>query len=1017
MPTINNNNLNAFRNYRPEGPAAHALTDAEKVKTVDNNVSAISFFKDSGITGAKAYLVADPSPANDVGRLAKIFDQPAADLDAVKTDPKKFEALLKSTVDAKKTYFNPTFGQLEGAPTRFKFNNIVGQRVDQFANEALKLAEQLYPSGDNRDAALRAANLAVRDLMNRSVAFDEFEVNGYASFGHDATFIHVYEKKLAELEKIDQSLLTPDQKTSVERQKKQLQGEIDDIFRHKYVYENSNMQETDAEKTIGLVAIDKVSRQRISETKDTADGIVPAFERLSLDVSGETKGVFFDAKKNKYFFDGTTNEVPANQVANLTRNAVSDSDVTFRRAKAGEQLREGFRLDWDQSGYVQTGNIDWVGWAGHCNDKAALEAAGLVLPADHAGVYEYNSASGSKAHYNRDLLNEITMSFSELGSEMSKKTGGQAVKDLGATEFASARDDDRPDVIDLGNGRTIPFNARPNEFTMTKVVKDGKTYEAAKAFSEYIVADNEMSATKNPLFKSTSEGDYVGIGLANATIEANVKLQVFDEATGYPTMKSSTIKIDFANPPADPILVDTLMADAAKREMYEIHLDVGAKQWTYQKIRMEKQSDGKYARVKVGAEGKEAFDPAKLTGKRETSLDNPATYLPFVNDAMRTGRNATAETADGSGVWNGRIRNLGMTLEKREGDWERVAVNVSARYGGNNGRFLAHLDKTGKPDFFVPLAMPADFWWRSKVTFAPEAEGLVNTTGLERGAVTVQGSSVHTDALSDMMEVLHCAYNNRPYTIMHGGQRFFFDTKEAWEAEIAKLDQLRAAIATGTGGGGGGGTTVNPAAELIKVDAAKVNANDLKTFNVTVEADGKLVVALDTDAGDADLYVKKGEGAGPNAYDAKSWETDTSLDKLELDVKAGETYSIAVHGYKASDFNLMVTGPKVTGTGGGGTTSDLVNVKKSGSVAKNELQKLETIEVKADGVLKFKMSGTGDADLYVKKNGEVSKSSWDVRPYADGSAETGELPVKKGDKVNVMVHGYSAATFDLEITQ
>ncbi|MBI2378285.1 MAG: PPC domain-containing protein [Deltaproteobacteria bacterium] len=1016
MPTINNNNLNAFRSYRPEGAGAHALTDAEKVKTVDNNVSAISFFKDAGITGAKAYLVAEPSPANDVGKLAKVIEPPAAELDAIKADPKKFEALLKSTLQSKNAYFFPTFGQLEGAPSRFKFNNIVGQRVDQFASEALKLAEQLYPSGTKRDEALKAANLAVRDLMNRSVSFDEFEVNGYASFGHDATFIHVYEKKLAELEKLDTALFTPEQKSKLEKQKTQLQGEIDDIFRHKYVYENSNMQETNAEKTMGLVAIDRSSRQRISETKSTMDGIVPSFETLSLTTGGETKPVFYDAKKDKYFFDGTATEVPANQVANLSRTAVDDADITFRRAKSGESLRENFRFDWDQSGYVQTGNIDWVGWAGHCNDKAALEAAGLVLPADHAGVYEYNSASGSKAHYNRDLLNEITMSFSELGSEMSKKTGGQAVKDLGATEFASARDDDRPDVIDLGNGRTIPFNARPNEFQITKVVKDGTTYEASKAFSEYIVANDEMSATKNPLFKSSSEGDYVGIGLANASIEASVKLQVFDEATGYPTMKSSTIKIDFANPPTEPILVDTLMADAAKRELYEIHLDVGEKKWTYQKVRMEKQPDGKYARVKVGEEGKEAFDPAKLTGKRETSLDNPATYLPFVTDALKTGRNATAETADGAGVWNGRIRNLGFELEKREGDWERMKVTVSARYGGNTGRFLAHLDKTGKPDFFVPLAMPADFWWRSKVTFAPEADGLVNTTALSRGAVTVSGSTVNTDALSDLMEVLHCGYNNRPYTIVHNGQRFFFDTKEAWEAEVAKLDQLRTAVYGSGGGGSTPGGTVNPAAELIKLAAQKVEANEVKKFSVTAEADGKLIIELDTDAGDADLYVKKGGEAGPNAYDAKSWESETALDKIELDVKAGEVYSLAIHGYKASDFNLKVTGPKVQ-SGGTTPTDEPVNVKKTGTLAKNEMQKLETIEVKKDGVLKFKMSGTGDADLYVKKNGEVSKSTWDVRPYADGSAESAELPVKKGDKVNVMVHGYSASTYDLEITQ
>ena len=38
----------------------------------------------------------------------------------------------------------------------------------------------------------------------------------------------------------------------------------------------------------------------------------------------------------------------------------------------------------------------------------------------------------------------------------------------------------------------------------------------------------------------------------------------------------------------------------------------------------------------------------------------------------------------------------------------------------------------------------------------------------------------------------------------------------------------------------------------------------------------------------------------------------------------------------------------------------------------------------ASGAFKVVMSGSGDADLYVKKNGKVGKRSYNCRPYKNG---------------------------------
>ncbi|MCK6550268.1 PPC domain-containing protein [Myxococcota bacterium] len=1015
MPRIDQNKLNAFKAYKPEGAGVKALDNAEKAKPVDNNISLISFFVD-GVGGAKPFLTVKPSPVEDPGRLAKILDATPEKLNGMKGKPEEFSKFLTETVQAKQGYFKPVFGQLEGAPTRFKYNNIVGQRVKAFVDEARKLADELYANDPaQKTKAYYAANTAAFDLLAREILFDDFEIEGYASFGHDAAFIHAWELRLKELEKVDTNLLSPEQKTGLDREKKQIQNELDAIFREKYVYNNSAMFETNAEVSVGLCLIDVNTRQRVSETEGSRDTIVPKFEILNLTVNGQDRPVYFDAKEKKYYFDKSDEVVPQDQVANIRRRALNDteqSQMTFRRAMPGEHLRENFRHDWNGDGYVQNTVIDWVSWAGHCNDKSNLESHGLVLPRDNQGVYEYNSASGSTARYDRNLLNEKLMSFSELDTWMKRpQAGAQASKNLSVDQFAGARDDDRPDRLHLGVAN-LPYGERPNEFSITKVVKDGKTYDGNTAFSEYIVAADKKSATKNPLYKNTIEGDRVQLDLAGAAIHAAVKYQVFDDSSGYPSMVSKNVVIDFANPPAEPVLVDSVMQDAGKREMYEISLDIKNKTWVAQLVRMEKKADGRgYERKVQGEPIKRPFDPAKLTGSHETNLDNPSLFFDFVKEALTTGKNFTSETADGAGVWNGRTKRLKEAKVWRDDDtkWAKVDLAVDARYGAGEGSFLVKLKDNGEPDYFVPLAMAFDFAWRTDVAFAPEKDGLVNAKAFDRGIVSVAGGRVYADAVSNMLELLHCAFNARPYVILHEGQRYFFETKEQWEAEKAKLDQLRAGVI-----GGEPGPAPIGIGKLVD-DAGRLAKGGLKQHEVVAEADGPITIKLLTNTGDADLYVKKGGAATNRDHTLKSVESDLKGDTITIDAKKGEKYGIAVYGYKESDYKLEVTGPKAGAVEPPINTA--IDFHTNGVVAKGEKVPFR-IEVKADGELDLKMSGSGDADLYLKIGGEptTANGGFDFRLYGDSSNEAGKFRVKKGDVVHGFVHGYAdRSEFDLRI--
>lgn len=1037
MPEINRNALTAFRNAQLGGDQlkGKALDDAAKLKPVDNDVSVINFFAKDGMGNVVPFLNADPSPVEDPGKKDKIITADGPTLERLKGKPEEFVKLFEKAVADNKAYLSPTRDQVEGAPTQFKYNAIVGMRVDQLHTEATKLANELYGRDPAKlDQALYAVNTACFDLNSRELVFDDFEISGYASFGHDAAFIHAWETRLEQLNAVDERLLTPSAKAELKREKEQIQGELDAIFRSKYVYNNSSMFEVDAEKSVGLCLIDKDSRQRVSESLDSLKTIVPKFEIINVQHGGEDRAVFYDAAEKSYFFDKSSEPVPAELAAKIDAvrkgdaqhgdvsvESVSPQSCTFRRAVSGEQLRKNFRFDWNGDGYVQKAKIDWTSWAGHCDVKAQLEIHGLVVPRGHAGVYEYDSLTGSTAHYNRDLLNEISMSLGEMGSTMVDSRGRRSTVANEDYKFAGARDDDRPDRIVLGNGRNIPYQDRPNKFDIKKIVTADKEYSAAEAFREHIVAEDGRSAEKNPLFEGMVDGDRVQLGLGNAAIHADVTFQVFDDESGYPSTKSAEVVLDFANPSDEPVMVDSVMDDPAKRTMWEISVDTKNKQWIAQKVQMVPKEDGArgFDKKEVGEPIKDRFDPKDMMGQRETSLDNPKVYMPFVKEALQSAKNFTSETADGAGVWNGRTKSLKQATVWRDDEtkWAKVSIDVDARYGGNSGEFLVKLKDDGNPDFYVPLKMPFDFVWRTDAAMAPVLDGRVNEKAKERGVVSRVDGRFTAEAVDNLLEILHCGFNERRYVVKHEGERYFFDSKEEWEAAKAHLDGLRGAIFEAGEPEPGGEVVMGT---VLDVKGADVGRKELVPHQIVAEADGDVTIRLDTNSGDADLYVSRnGAPATEDDHQLKSWNSGTSPDEIVLEgVKKGEVINIGVHGYKGSNYDLKVTAPTIGGEPA--PEPQKIDVELSGVVKRNETMNLPTypIVIEQDGVLDLTMFGSGDADVYVGVNKDPGADGRDadLRMEDWSSNERGTLKVKAGDEVFVKVFGYAASSeFDLRV--
>jgi len=127
-----------------------------------------------------------------------------------------------------------------------------------------------------------------------------------------------------------------------------------------------------------------------------------------------------------------------------------------------------------------------------------------------------------------------------------------------------------------------------------------------------------------------------------------------------------------------------------------------------------------------------------------------------------------------------------------------------------------------------------------------------------------------------------------------------------------------------------------------------------------------------------------------------------------------QTYEKIMSSVDASQLNMVTGEQDNTFTpGGGGTPVSWAGLNESGSVAKSA-KKSFTTPVLAEGKYEFKMTGTGDADLYVKVGGAPSMTSYSCRPYKTGSNETCQVTLAQPSTIGVMVNGYAtSSTFKL----
>lgn len=173
----------------------------------------------------------------------------------------------------------------------------------------------------------------------------------------------------------------------------------------------------------------------------------------------------------------------------------------------------------------------------------------------------------------------------------------------------------------------------------------------------------------------------------------------------------------------------------------------------------------------------------------------------------------------------------------------------------------------------------------------------------------------------------------------------------------------------------------------------------------------KLEIKMSGGTGDADLYVKLGSLPTTSSYDYRPYLIGND-ETVTVNNPTGGTWFIMIRGYQA------FTGVTLVATYGGGTPppdevtllSNGVAVPGIAGAAGNE--KHYKIVVPA-GQAKLEImtsGGTGDVDLYVRKDVKATSTDWDYRPYLIGNNETVTIDNPAAGTYYVMLRGYTAYT-------
>lgn len=826
---------------------------------------------------------------------AKIAAPTDAEIQAVRTGA-DFKNLVTKLFTDNKAYLVPDKATLlaklpEADRSNYAYLNLTGRRLEQFFNELQRELGRTSLTGNEAKAARLAINQQYRDAFRgRTAEFDRADTGTYWSYGHDAAFVHVFEKML-------ESLPADDAKRPF------IQNQIDFIFSHKYTPHGS-VNENDIEGSLGLVAIDKASRNVVSMTKDSDNSNSVRYETLS---SGG-RACYRDGPQ--YFWQGTRTQLTDAEVNAIQRKPVKN--VTFRRLQNGEQLRNSFRFDWDGNRMINARNVD-TGWWGHCDIKALIETL-LADMSKSRGVTEFRSDTRKTTEFSRDMQLEALAALLNMDDVYVSNAGG--ARKFGRTDFAGGRNDDRPTTMELRTDRGQQLELPIRLELLSEHGQSGKLLDVGRAFNPKVADGNNQSFTDNADVKiDPNDPDTAFMDATTRKLGGTTDGYTFDDA-GRPVENKVRFEIDPAVTTGDKVLMGTELVDIDNRKLQRYYYDPKTKEVSLVDTTFVEQN-GKF----VAQEGRSQSlgKLAKLTlGKELEAGDDVQAKLAMLEEAVRTGRKIATDSSTGMQVWNGEIHAIKRNLEWRspDGKWERESVTIDATFGSNKvGTFLHKLDDEGRIVDSMEISAAVDFYWADDPRIAPlileRGNWWVNRSMYERGVVDLgAGKMASLGAMQDLMDLVYLGLkakdNKKLFTIVHEGKRYVYEDEAKWRADMGML--------TGAGNTTGGGTSTGAGIQASRTANLSIPDNDPTGVadTLTIDKSGTIKdIKIDIDVrhtyiGDLDIALVAPDGTKVKLHARGGRETDDIVGTYGADLRSVDDLA-ALRGKEAKgDWKLQI---------------------------------------------------------------------------------------------------------------
>ena len=702
---------------------------------------------------------------------------------------------------------------------RHRQNTVAALRKRRLFGRARELLDDCGQSGGWSAAELTAGARALTELEWQAycgeMLLEDQDMGTYYAYTEDKAFVHYLELLLEALPRPGGeawAVLPRDQRQAVERQRAQVTNHLDYLMRRRYAHDG--VIEADIERSLGALMVQR-STHRVVSHDDWAMGEeqVPGFELLQVDPhsGGPHAGAWIHrASDDLRLFDGTVITVDPRHVQATPLEA---GQITFLRAPGDARLRPEMHFDWDSNGYITDEPLPWIKWAGFCDVQALMELLGLTLM-NSGGVTEYRSDTGQTITYSPELLREMMASVLELGSDYQRVDTGERVR-LKERVKGGIRADDRHDRLDFlePDGRQIvywPLEGLREDFEVIGMEEpDGQTLDPVAGFHQYMPGEQRLEMLPNPRFQRRAGGNNHYIDAVGLLLKVNVRVDVFDDETGYFRREKQQTLVDLRDEPLQTrCFLGTRLWSSARREVFRYYLDRTDETMVAELDRYELRDGRWQARtLPEHAKRRQLIKPLTCSLMREVLRDNPTFFYPLLEAALRRGEGIIVDSAMGGEVWNGVVTRIDarMTESDPQTRVERWQVFLEARHGKNTMDFLLRRAEDGTVKDACPAPGPdgwgdyPDFLWQYQPDVAPvvqhQGNTLVNLSMYGHGIITVDPSSSEVKVLDDHVgnvhEILHCALAPCPWIIVHQNRRYGFIDRKSWKRVVEKLAALR----------------------------------------------------------------------------------------------------------------------------------------------------------------------------------------------------------------------------------